>query len=85
MIYLGKEHNFNKYDNDTVTDYGISYDYGSVMHYSSYAFSKNDEPTIIPIVSNQQLNFANPILNSYLTYASLNTNDRTDCQILRTN
>ncbi|XP_031847626.1 hatching enzyme 1.2 [Nomia melanderi] len=44
----GKEHNFNKYDNQTVTDYGISYDYTSVMHYSSHAFSKNGEPTITP-------------------------------------
>ncbi|XP_015432309.1 PREDICTED: zinc metalloproteinase nas-13 [Dufourea novaeangliae] len=44
----GKEHNFNKYDNHTVTDYGISYDYTSVMHYSSHAFSKNGEPTITP-------------------------------------
>ncbi|KAK9302728.1 hypothetical protein QLX08_005348 [Tetragonisca angustula] len=54
-IQSGKEHNFNKYDNDTVTDYGISYDYGSVMHYSSYAFSKNDEPTIIPIKEEAEL------------------------------
>ncbi|XP_078052774.1 seminal metalloprotease 1 [Augochlora pura] len=44
----GKEHNFNKYDNRTVTDFGIGYDYTSVMHYSSYAFSKNGEPTITP-------------------------------------
>ncbi|XP_029177907.1 zinc metalloproteinase nas-14-like [Nylanderia fulva] len=47
-IKLGKEHNFNKYDNRTVTDYGISYDYKSVMHYSSHAFSRNGEPTITP-------------------------------------
>ncbi|XP_011253904.1 zinc metalloproteinase nas-13 [Camponotus floridanus] len=47
-IKLGKEHNFKKYDNRTVTDYGISYDYKSVMHYSSHAFSKNGEPTITP-------------------------------------
>ncbi|XP_076242211.1 seminal metalloprotease 1 [Calliopsis andreniformis] len=47
-IKPGKEHNFNKYDNRTVTDYGIGYDYGSIMHYSSHAFSKNDEPTITP-------------------------------------
>ncbi|XP_017764627.1 PREDICTED: zinc metalloproteinase nas-13 [Eufriesea mexicana] len=47
-IKPGKEHNFNKYDNKTVTDYGISYDYMSVMHYSSYAFSKNGDPTIAP-------------------------------------
>lgn len=50
IFVAGKEHNFNKYDNRTVTDYGIGYDYASVMHYSSHAFSKNDEPTITPKV-----------------------------------
>ncbi|XP_011693660.1 PREDICTED: astacin isoform X1 [Wasmannia auropunctata] len=49
-IKSGKEHNFNKYDNRTVTDYGIGYDYKSVMHYSSHAFSRNGEPTITPKV-----------------------------------
>ncbi|XP_024945655.1 astacin isoform X2 [Cephus cinctus] len=48
-IQTGKEHNFNKYDSDTVTDYGIGYDYKSIMHYSAHAFSKNGEPTISPI------------------------------------
>ncbi|EFN88281.1 Zinc metalloproteinase nas-14 [Harpegnathos saltator] len=47
-IKFGREHNFNKYDNRTITDYGISYDYKSVMHYSSHAFSRNGEPTITP-------------------------------------
>ncbi|XP_032673841.1 zinc metalloproteinase nas-15 [Odontomachus brunneus] len=47
-IKFGREHNFNKYDNRTVTDYGISYDYKSIMHYSSHAFSRNGEPTITP-------------------------------------
>ncbi|KAG7188501.1 hypothetical protein KM043_008136 [Ampulex compressa] len=47
-IKSGKEHNFNKYDKSTVTDYGVGYDYKSVMHYSSHAFSKNGEPTITP-------------------------------------
>lgn len=49
-MFAGKEHNFNKYDNHTVTDYGIGYDYKSVMHYSSHAFSSNGEPTITPKV-----------------------------------
>lgn len=48
--FAGREHNFNKYDNRTVTDYGIGYDYKSVMHYSSHAFSRNGEPTITPKV-----------------------------------
>ncbi|XP_071563535.1 seminal metalloprotease 1-like [Temnothorax nylanderi] len=54
-IKSGKEHNFNKYDNRTVTDYGIAYDYKSVMHYSSHAFSRNGEPTIMPKKEKVQL------------------------------
>ncbi|CAK9827888.1 Zinc metalloproteinase nas-14 [Anthophora retusa] len=50
-IQPGKEHNFNKYDRNTVTDFGYSYDYSSVMHYGLYAFSKNSKPTITPKVS----------------------------------
>uniref|UniRef100_A0A182QCA5 Metalloendopeptidase n=1 Tax=Anopheles farauti TaxID=69004 RepID=A0A182QCA5_9DIPT len=44
----GKEHNFNIYNSDTVTDFNVQYDYGSVMHYSATAFSKNGEKTIVP-------------------------------------
>ncbi|KAF7992668.1 hypothetical protein HCN44_005012 [Aphidius gifuensis] len=47
-IEKGKEHNFEKYDSNTVTDYGVGYDYQSVMHYSSKAFSKNGNMTIVP-------------------------------------
>ncbi|XP_053661515.1 seminal metalloprotease 1-like [Anopheles marshallii] len=47
-IEEGKQHNFNIYDADTVTDFNVMYDYGSVMHYSSTAFSKNGEKTIVP-------------------------------------
>ncbi|XP_008558455.1 seminal metalloprotease 1 [Microplitis demolitor] len=48
-IQPGKEHNFNKYDNNTVTDFNTEYDYNSVMHYSSKAFSRNGNETIIPL------------------------------------
>lgn len=47
-IQDGKQHNFNKYLTTTVTDFGVRYDYDSVMHYSSLAFSKNGEMTIVP-------------------------------------
>ncbi|XP_058788816.1 zinc metalloproteinase nas-13-like [Phymastichus coffea] len=46
-ITPGREHNFDKYDNKTVSDYGVTYDYGSVMHYSAKAFSKNGNFTIL--------------------------------------
>ncbi|XP_013114159.2 seminal metalloprotease 1 [Stomoxys calcitrans] len=46
----GKESNFKKYDENTVSDFGIQYDYGSILHYSSTAFSKNGEKTIVPLL-----------------------------------
>ncbi|KAG6447643.1 zinc metalloproteinase nas-4-like [Manduca sexta] len=51
-IRAGTEHNFAKYNNDTVTDFGVPYDYGSVMHYPETAFSKNGNKTIIPLQEN---------------------------------
>lgn len=46
-IQPGKEHNFNIYGNDKIYQFGVTYDYGSVMHYSSMAFSNNGERTIV--------------------------------------
>ncbi|HVT63192.1 MAG TPA: Dot/Icm T4SS effector Zinc-dependent metalloprotease LegP [Legionellaceae bacterium] len=40
-------YNFNQHLNDG-EDFG-TYDYQSIMHYSAFAFSKNGQPTIIPL------------------------------------
>lgn len=45
-IERGREKNFEKAKTGDATGFGVSYDYGSVMHYSSIAFSKNGQPTI---------------------------------------
>jgi len=46
-IQNGRANNFRKYDSNYITGFGEAYDYGSVMHYSAYAFSKNGQRTII--------------------------------------
>ncbi|WP_454043866.1 M12 family metallopeptidase [Cellulosimicrobium sp. Marseille-Q8652] len=43
----GKAHNFNQHISDG-DDLG-GYDFGSIMHYPTTAFSKNGQPTIVPI------------------------------------
>ncbi|MGH3613672.1 MAG: M12 family metallopeptidase [Pseudonocardia sp.] len=45
-IEAGKEHNFNQHISDG-DDVG-PYNYGSIMHYGRFAFSKNNQPTIEP-------------------------------------
>lgn len=42
----GNENNFDKLTNTAVFNFGVAYDFKSVMHYDAYAFSKNEKPTI---------------------------------------
>ncbi|RMX55837.1 hypothetical protein pdam_00009546 [Pocillopora damicornis] len=46
-IRSGAKKNFHKYRRSTIDSLLTPYDYGSVMHYRSKAFSKNGKPTII--------------------------------------
>lgn len=46
---LGEESNFARYTDVMLDQLQTPYDYESIMHYDSYAFSKNGLPTIIPI------------------------------------
>jgi len=48
-IQSGREHNFNQHITDG-DDLG-TYDFGSIMHYGRFAFSKNNQPTIVPVQS----------------------------------
>ncbi|XP_068752848.1 zinc metalloproteinase nas-15-like isoform X1 [Montipora capricornis] len=41
------ESNFAKYSRSVIDSLGTSYDYGSLMHYGSRAFSRNGLPTIV--------------------------------------
>ncbi|XP_075151207.1 zinc metalloproteinase nas-15-like [Haematobia irritans] len=47
-ITPGKEFNFEKLSNETVTDFGYGYDLSSLMHYGRKAFTVNNLPTIVP-------------------------------------
>ncbi|XP_013420157.1 zinc metalloproteinase nas-13 [Lingula anatina] len=46
----GHAMNFDKYNPQTADGLNLPYDFGSVMHYSEKAFSKNGRDTIIPRV-----------------------------------
>ncbi|XP_017113918.1 astacin-like [Drosophila elegans] len=48
-IKPGKEHNFDKGHPYTHSSFGVDYDYASVMHYSPFAFSRNNGPTLVAL------------------------------------
>ena len=45
-ISPGTEGNFNIQSEDSVTTYDTKYDYESIMHYSSHAFSRYIKPQV---------------------------------------
>jgi Astacin (Peptidase family M12A)/LysM domain len=55
------QHNFNQHINDG-DDHG-SYDYDSIMHYGSTAFSKNGQPTITTVSSGRPIGQRNGLSN----------------------
>lgn len=57
IMHLGHSGNFEKASRETTDAFGVGYDYSSVMHYSSRAFSKNGQPTIVPRVSDSWYHF----------------------------
>ena len=53
VMHVGHTYNFNKAPPEITHAFGVGYDYDSVMHYSSTAFSKNYQlKTIVPKVGN---------------------------------
>lgn len=49
-IQAGRENNFQIATESLITPES-NYDFASVMHYSAFAFSKNGQPTIVPLIS----------------------------------
>ncbi|XP_017002845.2 zinc metalloproteinase nas-14 [Drosophila takahashii] len=54
-IKSGHEHNFKKLLPNGVSDFGLGYDYDSIMHYGPLAFSKNGKPTIVPLKADAKI------------------------------
>lgn len=65
----GLEHNFNKYDDDYITDQNTAYDYESIMHYRPFSFNKNDS---IPTITTKIPEFVN-IIGQYLDFSEMDT------------
>ncbi|KAL0967500.1 hypothetical protein UPYG_G00253040 [Umbra pygmaea] len=83
QIVEGKEHNFNKYEDDFITDLNTPYDYESVMHYRPFSFNKN---STIPTITTAIPAF-NEIIGQRLDFSSLDLlrlNRMYDCTTTQT-
>lgn len=49
-VQSGTINNFNKANENLISQFGVPYDVGSIMHYGAYAFSSNGYATIVPHV-----------------------------------
>lgn len=59
-MFLEAQMNFVKYSPEIYSDFGAGYDYYSLMHYSSFAFTNNTKKTIIaPEQIGQRIGFSN--------------------------
>ncbi|XP_026475168.1 zinc metalloproteinase nas-13-like [Ctenocephalides felis] len=77
-IQEGRENNFEKYNDTVVTSYEQVYDYTSIMHYSSKAFSKNGEVTIEPLQAEAKIGQRDHLSDADI--AKLNAMYKTECE-----
>ncbi|XP_034554759.1 meprin A subunit alpha [Notolabrus celidotus] len=67
QIEEGMEHNFNKYEDDFITDLNTPYDYESIMHYRPLSFNKNESiPTIVTTIP-----YFNEVIGQRLDFSAL--------------
>ncbi|KAM7395820.1 hypothetical protein PAMA_007212 [Pampus argenteus] len=69
QVTPGYEHNFNKYNDDFITDQNTPYDYESIMHYRPFSFNKNASA---PTVTTKIPEFYN-IIGQYLDFSAMDT------------
>lgn len=60
-ISIGLAYAFQKYGENEISDFGICYDYGSIMRYDAFAFFYNGQRTIIPKQNNVQIGQRNQL------------------------
>lgn len=68
-LTTGYEHNFNKYDDNYITDQNTAYDYESIMHYRPFSFNRNETS---PTITTKIPEFYN-IIGQYLDFSKMDT------------